>query len=324
MNTQLNIPKISMGTWAIGGWMWGGAQDELLNIQTIQEGIRNGLTSIDTAPIYGQGESEIMVGKAIQAFNRSDLFLMTKFGMRWDIQAGDFAMNSKNNQGASIDIYKYAGADSIRYEIEQSLKRLQTDYIDLYQIHWPETTTPIEETFTTVAKLIDEGLIKYAGVCNYNVAQLAKAQSVCPILSNQVPYSMLNRDIENELVPYCLANGVGILAYSPMERGLLTGKINSATHFNEDDHRANHKLFNSKTINQVQLFLEELEPMAEKHSATLSQIVLAWTAQQPGIMTVLAGARTVEQAIANAKAINVVLEHEELIFINRLISKYFN
>lgn len=316
----LKVSPVAAGTWAAGGWMWGGSNTQE-SIRAIQAGIDNGMTSIDTAPVYGQGLSEEIVGAAIRPYNRADVQLLTKFGMRWDTQQGELAMHSHKNDGTPVDIYRYAGRESVRYECEQSLKRLGTDYIDLFQIHWPDVTTPIEETFEEVALLIKEGKIRYAGVCNYNAAQLQRAMSVCEIVSNQVPYSMLNRKIEAELVPFCISHNVGILAYSPMERGLLTGKIKPGTVFKEDDHRSRHKLFQPEIITEVQAFLDSIAPMAESKQISLSQLVLAWTKSRPGIAAVLAGIRTVEQAISNARAMQVVLEHEEIMFIEKQLGK---
>src|SRR5690606_20361301 len=225
------------GAWAAGGWMWGGS-DEKEAINAIHVAYDEGVTSIDTAPIYGQGHSEVIVGKAIKELQRDKVQVLTKFGMRWDITKGDFAFKSKDNAAKDIDIYKYASKDSIIKECEDSLKRLQTDYIDLYQIHWPDITTPIEETMNAVALLIKQGKVRYAGVCNYNVAQMQEAEKHISLASNQVAYSMIRRDIEKEMVPYVLENNKSILAYSPLERGLLTGKIKADHQFNEGDHRA--------------------------------------------------------------------------------------
>lgn len=323
MEQRFKTSALSLGTWAIGGWMWGGKDDEAQSIKAIHAAVANGVMGIDTAPIYGQGDSEIIVGKALQSLQRDQVQIMTKFGMRWDLSDGDFYMKSTNNNGQEIDVYKYAGKASIRYELEQSLKRLGTDYIDLYQIHWPESTTPIEETFAEVALLIQEGKIRYAGVCNYNVDQLERAMSVCPIVTNQVPYSMLNRNIEAELVPFCLMHEVGILAYSPMERGLLTGKVKPSTVFAAGDHRAGHKLFQTENIIQVNKFLDAIAPMAEKKNISISQLVLAWTMKRPAVLSALAGARNEEQAIANARAMMVSLEHEEMLYINKQLAIYF-
>ena len=207
-------------------------------VAAIRDSYEAGVTSIDTAPIYGQGLSEEIVGEAIKGFPRDQLQLLTKFGMRWDLAKGNLAMHSKDNSGQPIDVYRYAGKESIIKECEDSLRRLGTDYIDLYQIHWPDLTTPIDESMEAVARLIEQGKVRYAGVCNYTAAMMKEAANTINLVSNQVPYSMVKRDIEQELVPYCIENDKAILAYSPMERGLLTGKMKPGYQFAADDHRA--------------------------------------------------------------------------------------
>src|ERR1700685_186089 len=235
-NTDLRVSTITFGAWAIGGWMWGGTEKKDA-LEAILASYDYGVTSIDTAPIYGQGLSEEIVGEALRSLPRDKVQILTKFGMRWDEKKGDLAFSSTDNSGHPIDIYKYAGKESIIKECEASLRRLGTDYIDLYQIHWPDSTTPIEESMEAVARLIEQGKIRYAGVCNYDAAQLAEAEKYITLASDQVPYSMVNRGIEAELIPYCLENNKSILAYSPLERGLLTGKIRPSHVFAPGDHR---------------------------------------------------------------------------------------
>ena len=200
-NTNLLLSEVTFGAWAAGGWMWGGTERSEA-IRAIKVSYSLGVTSIDTAPIYGQGTSEEIVGEAIKGIPRDNIQILTKYGMRWDLQKGDFAFSSKDNSGTAIDIYKYAGRESIIKECEDSLKRLGTDYIDLYQIHWPDSTTPIGESMEAVVRLIEQGKVRYAGVCNYDAEQLAGAEKYVEVVSDQVPYSMVNRSIESELVPY--------------------------------------------------------------------------------------------------------------------------
>lgn len=311
----LELSAITFGAWAAGGWMWGGTERKDA-IQAIRASYDEGATSIDTAPIYGQGDSEEIVGEALQGIARDKVQIITKYGMHWDLAKGDFAMKSKNNYGQDIDVYKYAGRESIIKECEDSLRRLKTDYIDLYQIHWPDTTTPIQETMETVSQLIKEGKVRYAGVCNYNAEQVQEADKYVNIISDQVPYSMVRREIEKELVPYCIEANKSIIAYSPLERGLLTGKMLPGHKFEEGDHRAGLYFFKDENLVRVNNFLDKLRPLAEDKNATLSQIVLRWTIEQPGITIALAGARNAYQAVLNAKAINVKLTQEEIKFIN--------
>jgi len=314
-NSDLELSVITFGAWAAGGWMWG-STDRNDAIEAIRAGYDAGVTSIDTAPIYGQGDSEEIVGDAIKGISRDKLQIVTKFGMRWDLVKGELAMKSKNNAGEDIDVYKYAGKESVIYECEQSLKRLGTDYIDLYQIHWPDLTTPIHETMEAVSRLIEQGKVRYAGVCNYNVAQLKEADETLEIISNQVPFSMVNRGIESETVPYCIEKNKSILAYSPMERGLLTGKMTANYKFEEGDHRKGHRFFTPESIQKTNAFLNKIKPLADEKNASLSQLVLRWTIERPGITIALAGARNAKQSIQNAEAIKVKLSAEEIQFIN--------
>ncbi|MBC3541357.1 aldo/keto reductase [Rufibacter sediminis] len=318
--SDLEVSVLTFGAWAAGGWMWGGTERQEA-VDAIKAAYDHGMTSIDTAPIYGQGLSEEIVGEAIKGIPRDKVQILTKYGMRWDLAKGDFAMHSQDNQGKDIDVYKYAGRESIIKECEDSLRRLGTDYIDLYQIHWPDTTTPIQETMETVAELIKQGKIRQAGVSNYNVAQMQEAEKYLTLASNQVPYSMVHRDIEADVVPHSLEQNISILAYSPLERGLLTGKIKPGHHFNEGDHRASLPVYQPENLVKVNAFLDKIKPLADDKNATLGQLVLRWTIAQPGITIALVGARNAEQTIQNAKAMDVQLSQDELSFITDELNK---
>jgi aryl-alcohol dehydrogenase-like predicted oxidoreductase len=314
-DTDLHVSAITFGAWAAGGWMWG-KTDRNDAIEAIKASYDLGVTSIDTAPIYGQGDSEDIVGEAIKGLPRDKVQILTKFGMRWNLAKGSLAFKSKNNSGEDIDIYKYAGKDSIIEECENSLKRLGTDYIDLYQIHWPDVTTPIAETMEAVSLLIKQGKVRHAGVCNYNAAQMKEAEETLKLASNQIPFSMVNRGVEHETVPYCIQHNKVVLAYSPLERGLLTGKMRTGQQFAEGDHRASNKFFADESIIKTNAFLEKIKPLADSKNATLAQLVIRWTIERPGITIALVGARNAEQAIQNAEAIKVTLTEDEIALIN--------
>lgn len=312
---DLKLPVITFGAWAAGGWMWGGTERKEA-IKAIQASYHEGVTAIDTAPVYGQGESEEITGEAIKGLPRDKVQILTKFGLRWNLAKGEFYFKSKDNSGKGIDIYKYAAKESIIQECEDSLRRLGTDYIDLYQIHWPDSTTPIHETMEAVDRLMKAGKVRYAGVCNYNAAQMEEAEKSIQLVSNQVPYSMVKRDIEADVVPYCVKHNKGILAYSPLQRGLLTGKMKPGYQFNEGDHRSTTYFFKDENIKRTNTFLEKIKPLAEEKKATLGQLVLRWTIAQPGITIALAGARNAQQAIENAKAAGIQLSQDEVNLIN--------
>ncbi len=318
--TQLKLPVIAFGAWAAGGWMWGG-NDRKEAMEAIRASYDAGVTAIDTAPIYGQGLSEEITGEAIRGIPRDRVQVLTKFGLRWDAASGEFYFNSKDNAGKDIAIYKYSGKESIIRECEDSLRRLGTDYIDLYQIHWPDVTTPISESMEAVEQLIRQGKVRYAGVCNYSAVQMAEAEKTIALASNQVPYSMVKRDIEADVVPYCLEHHKGILAYSPLQRGLLTGKMKPGHVFAPGDHRSGMVHFSEENIRRTNSFLEKIRPIAADKKATLGQLVLRWTSDQPGITVALAGARNAAQAVENAGAASLKITAEEMTFINKALQE---
>lgn len=319
-SSDLKLSAITYGAFAIGGTMWGG-NEEKDSIESVQASIEHGVTTLDTAPFYGFGLSEEMVGKAIKGYDRTKIQLLTKFGLVWDGSnkgKGDFFFDAEKD-GVSVPVYKYAAKENVIKEVEESLRRLKTDYIDLLQIHWPDSTTPIVETMEALDLLIQQGKIRAAGVSNYDVEQVTEAREKLNIASDQVGYSMLNRGIEKELIPFAQNHDLGIIAYSPMERGLLTGKYFEGSSLKRNDHRNDY--FQQFDLPQIKTFLDTIVPIANEKKITLSQLVLRWTTLQPGITVVLAGARNEGQAIANAKAMDINLTPEELRFINQELSK---
>ena len=317
-NTDLKLSAITYGAFAIGGTMWGG-NEKKDSIEAIHASLDNGVTSLDTAPFYGFGLSEELIAEALRGKDRTKVQILTKFGLVWD--------GSNHGNGAhffdiqdgnrNLPVYKYAAKANIIKEVEESLKRLNTDYIDLLQQHWPDTTTPIDETMEAMETLVRQGKIRAAGVSNHSLDLLQEASKTLVPASNQVAYSMLNRTIEADLVPYTVANNIGIIVYSPMERGLLSGKYFRNETLKGDDHRNGY--FNQFDLDKVKTMLEKLEPLAAEKKATLSQLVLRWTTLQKGITVVLAGARNAQQAISNAQAMNIELSTAELQAIDSLL-----
>ncbi|AMR27814.1 aldo/keto reductase [Hymenobacter psoromatis] len=319
-SSDVRVSRITFGSWAAGGWMWGGTEQNDA-VGAIHAAYDLGVTSIDTAPVYGMGLSEQIVGEAIRSLPRDKVQILTKFGMRWDQPKGDFAMKTKDNQNRDLDVYKYASRASIIQECEESLQRLGTDYIDLYQQHWPDVTTPISETMEAVQRLIEQGKVRAVGVSNYSVAQMTEAEKTLKLASNQVPFSLLRRDIEKDVVLYAQQHGLGILVYSPLQLGLLTGKIKPGQHFDASDLRSTNRLFKPEAVTKVNAFLHKIRPLAEIKNASLGQLVLAWTLAQPGITVALVGARNPEQATQNARAMDVKLSFEEVDFINKQLAQ---
>jgi len=304
---------VALGAWAIGGWMWGGT-DEQKAIEAIQASLDAGINFIDTAPAYGMGLSETIVGKAI-AGRRIQAVVATKCGIVWHTDKGTPFINQNGKT-----MHRYLGPESIRYEVEQSLRRLNTDHIDLYQTHWQDETTPIEETMRMLLDLKREGKIRAIGVSNATVEQIEAYRRVGPVDSGQEKYSMLDRGLESEYLPYALKNHIAVLAYSPLAFGLLTGKVGPERQFPADDIRHNNPRFSIESRKQVLAMLEKMRPIAEKHTLTLAQLVIAWTVAQPGLTHALVGARNAQQAQENATAGNVNLSREEVETLNQIVS----
>ena len=318
--SNVSASVITFGAWAIGGWMWGGA-DRKEAIDAIRASYDLGVTSIDTAPAYGHGLSEEIVGEAIRGIDRGKVQILTKYGLRWDTDEGEFYFKTKDNSGNDLNMHKFASKESIVKEVEASLKRLNTDYIDLYQIHWADPTTPVSETMEAMERLIEQGKIKAAGVCNYSAALMKDASKYVLLASNQIPYSMLRRDNEKEVIPYAMKHDIAIIVYSPLQKGLLTGKMKPGYHFKESDSRKHESNYTDENLSRVNNFLNKLKPLAEEKNATLAQLVIRWTIQQQGVTIVLVGARNPKQATENAGAIEFKLSKEEINFINNQLSK---
>lgn len=313
--SDLNLSIITYGSFAIGGTMWAGTEKKEAQ-EAIRASLDHGVTTLDTAPFYGLGLSEKLIGETVKDMDRSKIQILTKFGMVWDGSnngKGDFMFNIEND-GKIYPIYKFASKANVIKEAEESLKRLETDYIDLLQLHWFDSSTPIDETMEALQLLIDQGKILAAGVSNYNNEQMLEAQKSIRLASNQLPYSMLRKEIESDIIPAALKSNVGIIAYSPLERGLLTGKFFKGDTLKSSDHRNGY--FAQFNLEKVKCLLERIEPIALEKGVSLSQLVLRWTTLRPGITAVLAGARNKEQAISNAQAAQIGISEEELSFID--------
>jgi len=317
-HSELKVSELAFGAWAIGGWMWGGA-DSKDAIKAIETAVDHGMTTIDTAAVYGFGLSEELVGKAIKG-KRSKVQILTKFGLSWNEKKGEFYFASKDNDGKDVNIYRYAAKEKIISDCDQSLQRLGTDHIDLYQIHWSDPTTPVSETMEALEILVRKGKIRAGAVCNYSLELMTEAEKTYSIASNQVPYSMVNRAIEKDIVPYCFEKNIGIFAYSPLQRGLLTGKIKQDHKFNEGDTRPNTIYYKEPNLSRILKLTNKLNEIAKELKVTLSQLVLNWTIHQPGITCALAGARNAAQVLDNVKAADFRLTSEEINRINELIS----
>lgn len=301
----IEASAVGLGTWAIGGWMWGGT-DESQSIAAIQASIDEGVSLIDTAPAYGQGLSEEIVGKAIKG-RRDKVVLATKLGLVWHTQKGNHFFDYDGKP-----VHRYLGADSVVYEVEQSLKRLGTDYIDHYLTHWQDPTTPIAETMEALERLKAQGKIRSIGASNVTLADVKAYLAAGQLDAVQQEYSMVTRDVEAEIAPYCVEKDVSILSYSSLALGLLSGKVGPDRVFSGDDQRKDNPRFSKANREKVARLMDGIRPIADAHDATEAQIVIAWTLQQPGITFSLCGARNQQQAKENAKAGRIRLSDEEI------------
>lgn len=314
---------VGLGAWAIGGWMWGGT-DESESIRAIHAALDAGINLIDTAPIYGFGRSEQIVGKAIHD-RRDKVVLATKCSMVCNPTVGSFKFRSDAagpNTNGHIIIHIYAGPESVRQEVEDSLQRLQTDHIDLLQTHWQDTTTPIAETMEALLELKSQGKVRAIGACNATSDQLRQYSQAGPFDSDQEKFSLVNREIEQDQLPFCRENNLAVLAYSPLGRGLLTGKIGPDRQFAAGDQRGSDPMFSVENRARIAAMIAKWQPLCQNHNITPAQLVTAWTAAQPGLTHVLCGIRTVQQATENAAAGDLELTPEELKIIDDSYAEY--
>lgn len=324
---------VAFGAWAIGEWTWGKA-DEGESIRAIHAFLDAGGNLIDTAPIYGFGRSEEIVGKAI-ADRRDRVVLATKCAMRSDLTDKQLQRAVKKfstteqmydrpgeESDKSFDIYIYNGADGIREEIERSLKRLKTDVIDLYQTHWQDDATPIEERMGALEALKKEGKIRAIGVSNASPEQIDTYRRFGQVDSDQEKYSMLDREMEKTNLPKCAEENIAFLAYSPMSQGLLTGKIDPDREYPEGDQRRHKDRFKPENVRKVRAMLEPMQAISGRHDVSLAQLTMAWTLAQRGCSHVLCGARKAQQSIDNAGAGAVELNKDELAQITDAVNGY--
>jgi len=322
-NSGLKASVVGLGTFAIGGWFWGGS-DEKNSITAIQASIDHGVNLIDTAPIYGFGLAEEIVGKAIKG-RRDEVIIATKVGLVWDSKEGEFSSYADERwptgEPSKYEVYRNLKPASIRKEVERSLKRLNTDYIDLYQTHWQDSTTPIEVTMETLEKLKEEGKIRAIGVSNVTVDHLKRYGS--GIVSAQEKFSLIDRGIVDAgIVDYCIRNNIAILSYFTLEQGLLTGTMLPERRFGEGDMRKNDPKFTPENRHRINKFLKSFTPIAEKYNCSITQLMIALTLEQPGITHVLIGARNEKQACENAMGGYVVLEETDVTFMNAAFERY--
>jgi methylglyoxal reductase len=306
---------VGLGTWAIGGWMWGGT-DEAQSIAAIEASLDAGVTLIDTAPAYGLGRAEEIVGKAI-AGRRDKAVIATKCGLVWHTQKGSHFFDQDGRP-----VHRYLGRDAIVHEVEESLRRLGTDYIDLYITHWQDATTPIGETVAALEELKTAGKIRAIGASNVNRSELEQYIETGSLDAIQERFSMIDRKIEADLLPLTVRNGVATLSYSSLALGLLSGTIGPDRVFSGDDQRKDNPRFSVANRQKAAQFSEAIRPVAERHQASIAQVVIAWTLAQEGVTFALCGARNPAQALDNARAGTLQLTADDLAAIDAAITAH--
>jgi aryl-alcohol dehydrogenase-like predicted oxidoreductase len=313
-NSDMHLTAIGFGAWAIGGGNWEfswGPQDDNESIRAIQHALDLGINWIDTAAVYGLGHSEEVVGRAIKG-RASKPFVFTKCSMVWH----------KKFLRPGQSISQSLKRDSIRAEIEASLRRLQVDAIDLYQVHWPKPDEDIEEGWETLARLKEEGKTRYIGVSNFSVAQMQRAAKIAPITSLQPPYSILRPDIETEILPYCGQHNIGVISYSPMVSGLLTGAMTKerAAHFAADDFRRNNHRFQEPELSRNLKLADLLREIGNTHGRTPGEVAIAWVLRQPAVTAAIVGSRSAKQVDGTIGAATFRLQPEEVARIEEFLA----
>ncbi|MGI6707241.1 MAG: aldo/keto reductase [Clostridia bacterium] len=304
--SDLKVSVVGLGTWAMGGDFWGKIDDQQ-SISTIQKAIDSGINLIDTAPAYGGGHAERIVGKAIKG-RRDEVIIATKCGIVRD----------------GPRFIRHLGPESIRREIDASLSRLGVDVIDLYQIHWPDEKTPLEDSIAELIKIKEAGKFRYLGVSNFDVKLMKQAMGMTDIVSLQPQYSLLHRDIEKEILPFCIAENIGILSYGSLGAGVLTGKYTELPDLEKGDRRSSfYPFFQEPTWSKIMELLEVLRKIAQDHDKPVAHVSINWVNQQEGVTSALVGAKTPEQAAMNAASGEWALSPEELALIDETYQRIF-
>jgi aryl-alcohol dehydrogenase-like predicted oxidoreductase len=306
----MEITRIGVGAWAIGGvWSYGwGPQDDQESVRTIHEALDRGVNWIDTAAAYGLGHSEEVVARAVGERTEKP-YVFTKCGILWD------------DQGA---VNKHISGDSIRREIEWSLKRLDVDTIDLYQIHWPVPDENIEEAWSAMAKLKEQGKVRFIGVSNFSVDQLERARGIAPVTSLQPPFSLIKRGVEKQELPYCLDNGIGVIVYSPMFSGMLSGKMSEERVMNmhETDWRKTHPEFQAPRLKRNLNLAALLGEIGEEYGATAGEVAISWTLKNPAVTAAIVGMRRPGQVEGVIHAADIELSQDDLKRIEAFLKEH--
>lgn len=309
-NTSLRITRIGLGAWAIGGSGWQyawGPQEDRDSIAALQAGLDAGINWIDTAPIYGLGHSEEIVAKAIKGRAQKPL-IFTKCSLRWDENG---------------NVIHTQDPDSIRREVDESLRRLQVDTIDLYQVHWPDPEADIEKGWEALADIQRSGKVRYIGVSNFSVEQIERVKRFAPVQTLQPPYSLLQREVEKDILPYCERENIGVIVYSPMQTGLLTGKMTRerVAALPADDWRSRSPMFREPQLSRNLAIAGKLQEIGERHGRNAGQVAVVWTLRVPAVTGAIVGFRTAAQAEEILPALDFHFGEAEVQEIEQFISR---
>lgn len=314
--TDLKMSRIIFGGWAAGGWHWGGA-DDAETLAAVDASLEAGINTFDTAPVYGFGHSEKIIGAALGRHKRSDFVILTKCGLRWDNSDGVKFFETERSAGDRVEVYRNLRRASIVQECEKSLERLSVETIDIYQIHWPDVSVMLEEAARAFEDLRTAGKIRYAGVSNFTIEMMMEWKKLCsvPLVTDQERYSLLARKMESSNLQYTRKHKISMLAYGPLAQGLLTGKVTADRKFASGDERAGKTAFSTRRRESVLAALEKVRPTAERLGISACQLALRWVLSTPGISGALAGIRRADQARENAGAGDALLTPDEWTFV---------
>lgn len=319
--TDINISRIGLGTWSIGGGSaWGGDHDLQVVIDTIRQAPKVGVNLIDTAPAYNFGNSEKILGKALEGMNREDLVVITKCGITWDQKMKGDLFNQVNG----VQLYKNLNSNSVKKEIEESLSRLGTDYVDVYMTHWQATEgteyfVPIKKTMEVLNELKEQGKIKSIGAANVNIQHIEEYLKWGHLDIVQAKYSLLDRDIEKDIIPCCKENGITIQAYSPLEMGLLSGTF--SRDYRPVGAQIPKKWFQKDNMLAAMDMMDKWKPLCEKYNCTVANLALAWILAQGDFLNLLSGSTTVDQIEENVKSVELSIDPDDVIWMREMAEK---
>jgi len=322
---KLKISRVITGTWQMGGWYFG-KSDRKESLNSIQASLDAGINTFDTAPVYGFGKSEEILGEAMRG-RRDKFVVLDKCGLRWNCSDGKFFFEVPDFEEKKYSVYRNLRKESIIYECEQSLLRLNTDYIDLYQIHWPDPSVPISDAAEAMEHLISQGKIRNVGVSNFSVQNTVDFRNISDnldVVSVQEKFNLIDRKALTNKIPYCKKNKISFFAYSPLEQGLLSGKFGKNNEFSKGDYREGKFSLKPDSYNLISRTKDELSDLLQKYGCSMANLSLSWLLNVSGVSAVICGARTEKQAIENSWSSSIIIEDADMRKIENVFENYFS